>query len=175
MSKLKSVKVLTMSAMLLAIATVLGFFKLPLTNLIEIRFGNIPVAIGGALFGPAVGGLLGAMADILGYLVKPTGAFFPGFTISAAISGIIFGLVLFGRKGDKKITVVRIFVAELIYTIVVGMLMNSFNLSILYGTPFLTTFTARLLKEIVMLPINTVIMSVCLIPSHKLAVRMLHA
>ena len=171
MSKLKNVKVLTTTAMLLAIATILGFFKIPLTNLIEIRFGNIPVAIGGALFGPAVGGILGAFADILGYLVKPTGAFFPGFTISAAVSGVIFGVVL--HAGNGRVTVLRIFLAELLYTVIVGMCLNSLNLSILYGTPFLATFSARLLKEIVMLPINTLILSVCLIPSHRLATKML--
>jgi ECF transporter S component (folate family) len=172
MSKLKNVKVLTTVAMLLAMATVLGFFKLPLTNLVEIRFGFIPVAIGGALFGPAVGGVLGGLADVLGYLAKPTGAFFPGFTISSIVGGIIFGLVLHSGKGlhgDNKSAVIRIFIAELVYTIVVGLLMNSYNLSLLYGTPFVVTVSTRILKELVMLPINTAILSVCLIPSHKMA------
>ena len=75
MQKLKNVRVLTVSAFLVAIATVLGFFKVPITELIEIRFQYLPIAVGGAMFGPAVGGVIGMLADVLGYLVKPTGAF----------------------------------------------------------------------------------------------------
>ncbi len=175
MSKLKNVKVLTTVAMLLAMATVLGFFKIPITNLIEIRFGFITVALGSALFGPAVGGILGALSDILGYLAKPTGAFFPGFTISSAISGIIYGLILYTKKGSfsRNSMIARIFAAELTHTICVGLLLNSYNLSLLYGTPYLQTMIARIPKEMIMLPINVVLLSVCLIPSHKFAVRML--
>ena len=150
MSKLKNVKVLTTVAMLLALATVFGFLKVPITNLIEIRFGFIPIAIGSALFGPAVGGVVGGLADILGYLAKPTGPFFPGFTISSIVSGIIFGVILHGSKGfkgDNKSLVIRIFAAELVNTLIVGLLINSYNLSFLYGTPFVATMTARIAKE----------------------------
>ena len=46
------------------------------------------------LFGPGVGGAVGALSDILGYAVRPTGPYFPGFTVTAALSGVIFGLLL---------------------------------------------------------------------------------
>ena len=43
---------LTVSAMLLALSVILGFFKIPLTQTSEIRLQFLPVAIEGALFGP---------------------------------------------------------------------------------------------------------------------------
>ncbi len=158
MQKLKNVRVLTVSAFLVAIATVLGFFKVPITELIEIRFQYLPIAVGGAMFGPAVGGVIGMLADVLGYLVKPTGAFFPGFTISSILSGIIYGLFFY----KKRITVPRIIAAELTETIVCSLVINSINLSILYGNAFSVVVASRLLKVLIMFPIDTIILTVVL-------------
>ena len=149
MQKLKNVRVLTVSAFLVAIATVLGFFKVPITELIEIRFQYLPIAVGGAMFGPAVGGVIGMLADVLGYLVKPTGAFFPGFTISSILSGIIYGLFFY----KKRITVPRIIAAELTETIVCSLVINSINLSILYGNAFSVVVATRLLKVLIILTV----------------------
>ena len=162
MEKIKDVRVLTVSAFLVAIATVLGFFKLPLTQLIEIRFQFIPIALGGAMFGPAVGGVIGALADILGYLVKPTGAYFPGFTISSIVVGVIYGFFFY----RKKLTVSRTILAELTVTVVRSIFLNTINLSILYGQGFWAILSARLLKTLIMFPVNTAILyaSLLLLP-----------
>ena len=90
MKKLKDVLVLTSAAMVLAIAIALGFFKIPITQLIEIRFDTLALATAGQMFGPAVGLMIGALSDLGGFLIRPTGPFFPGFTISAAITDLGF-------------------------------------------------------------------------------------
>jgi ECF transporter S component (folate family) len=95
---LRDLHVMTSAALLSAIAIILGFFKIPVTQLIEIRFSMLPVALSGCLFGPVVGGLVGMISDIGGYLVKPTGPFFPGFTITSMVSGVIFGCFLYRQK-----------------------------------------------------------------------------
>ena len=154
MKQLKDISVLTTTALLIAIATVLGFLKIPVNQLIELRFAYLPIAASGMLFGPAIGGIVGMLADILGYLVRPTGPFFPGFTISTAVSGIIFGAFFY----KKKLTVPRVIVANLVETVVVSLLLNTFNLMILYGNPFWAVLSAKLLKNAVMFPINTVLL-----------------
>lgn len=151
MKKLRDTKTLTVAAMLTAVGIVLGFFKIPITQLIEIRFGSLSIALAGMLFGPGVGGVVGALVDIGGYLVKPTGPFFPGFTVSSAITGIIFGVVLY----NKKFTLPRVAVAQAVNTLIVGILMNSYWLNMLYfQNGFLATILARLPKELITLPIN---------------------
>ena len=122
MKKLKDVRVLTSAALVLAIAIALGFFKIPITQLIEIRFDTLALATAGQMFGPAVGLMIGALSDLGGFLIRPTGPFFPGFTISAAITGLIFGFMLYG----KKVSLLRVVLAKLIHTLLVGMLLNSF-------------------------------------------------
>lgn len=172
MSKLKDLRVLTTAAMLAAIAVVLGFFKIPISNLIELRFQSFPIAISGALFGPIVGAIVGVISDVGGYIAKPTGAFFPGFTISAAITGIIFGLII-KSKSQKWALLGRIAIAMTINTIVTGLILNTLWLSMLYGNPFNIVFVARLPKELIMLPINIAILYVILVPVKNAATRIL--
>ena len=168
MQKLKNVQVLTISAFLVAIATVLGFFKIPVSEIIEIRFQYLPIAASGFLFGPAIGGIVGMLADILGYIVKPTGAFFPGFTISSIASGLIYGWVLY----KKEVTIPRILIAQAIESVVCSLLINSINLSILYGSAFTVILSAKLIKALVMFPIKSVMLYLMLktipamLPSH---------
>ena len=94
------------------------------------------------------------VSDIGGYIVKPTGPFFPGFTITSLVSGVIFGLFLYRHKPTVK----RILLSQIVYTLVCGIILNSIWLSMLYGNGFIPVLTARLVKELVMIPINTLML-----------------
>lgn len=158
MSKLRNTKTITTAGMLIAIGIVLGFFKFPVNNLIEIRFGSLPIAAAGTLLGPVSAAVVGALTDIGGYLVKPTGAFFPGFTISGILTGIIFGIFL--KTNDRsRLSIVRIFLAQLAVTVFINILLNSCWLSILYGNGYIAVLIARIPKELIMLPINTLLIT----------------
>lgn len=156
MTRLKKTAVITQAAMLSGAAIVLGFFKIPINPIIEIRFGSFPVKIAGHLNGPMIGAIVGIISDIGGYIIKPTGPFFIGFTISSMVTGLIFGFCLNVDKPSTR----RIFIAEVLNTLIVGMVLNSLWLSILYGKGIIAVILSRLIKEIVMLPINTAILVV---------------
>ncbi len=155
MKNLKDPKILTVAALFTGLGIALGLFKIPLTPLIEIRLGSLPVCLAGAYFGPGVGAVVGALVDIGGFVVKPTGPYFPGFTISGIISGIIFGSMMYG----KKPTLLRLFITQVVYTVIVGILLNSLWLSMLYMEGgYIAVILARLPKEIVMMFVNTAIL-----------------
>src|SRR5690554_5360165 len=62
---------------------------------LRLSFGEIPIILAGMLFGPGAGALTGLAADLIGYLINSHGgAFFPGFTLSAVLTGLIPGLLL---------------------------------------------------------------------------------
>ena len=147
--ELKDVKALAMTAMLLAVAVVLGFYTLQVTDFIKIGFAFIADEMTGMLFGPVVGGLMGGAADLVKFLVRPTGPFFPGFTISGAASGIIYGMVLY----KKPPTLGRVALANGIVMIVVNICMNTYWLTLLYGDAFFAILPARIIKQAVMYPI----------------------
>ena len=168
MRKLTNIRTLTVAAMLTALGIILGFFKLPINQLIEIRFGSLPIALTGMLFGPGVAGVVGALVDIGGFLVKPTGPFFPGFTISGVVSGIIFGLMLH----NKKPTFVRILATQAVHTLIVGIIMNSYWLNLLYlKNGYLAAIIARLPKELIMIPIMSAILFTILNTFERINVR----
>lgn len=166
MSKLKQTKVLTLAALLAAIAIVLGFFKIPITPALEIRFVSIPLTIAGALLGPWIGAIVGVIADIGGYLARPTGPFFPLFSLSNACVAIIGAYFLY----RKRPTIKRIILSQCAIGLIVGLLMNSLWLSILLKIPFLTLLISRAPKEIFQFSVNALIIYLILqkLPIHSL-------
>ena len=69
-----SLKVMTMSAMLCAMSVVIGIFCKNFLNfgggLFRVTFENLPILISGVMFGPIVGGIVGAATDIISYLLS---------------------------------------------------------------------------------------------------------
>lgn len=147
--ELKDIKALAITAMFLAVAVVLGFYSVQVTDFIKISFSFIADEMTGMMFGPVVGGVMGGAADLIKYLVHPTGAFFPGFTISGVISGMIYGVILYKKPVQLK----RILLANGLVMIFVNILLNTYWLTLLYGQGFLAILPVRVLKEIILYPI----------------------
>lgn len=149
--ELKKLNNLLICAMLLALCVVFGLFgTVMLGPFIRISFSYLPYALGSMLFGPVAGGIMGALSDILNYILAPKGNFFPGFTLNAIISGMIYGFAFY----KKKITVRRIIITKFILVVVIDMLLTTLWLSMLYGQAFMILLPARVLKNIIMLPID---------------------
>ncbi len=99
----KTLVVISLLTGLSIILTRVFSVTVPLAGLpaLRIGFGSIPIIISGILFGPLAGALTGAVADVLGFMINSLGgAYFPGFTISAALAGVIPGIVY--KYADNK-------------------------------------------------------------------------
>lgn len=140
--------------MLLALKMVLSMFTINVSSLLKISFAYLPIAVAGLLFGPVVGGVVGAVGDVVGYFVQPTGPYFPGFTLNAFLSGFLYGLVLY----RKPVGLMRTFTAKVLVTLLVSLLLNPFWLSVLYGKAFLVVVSTRIVTNLAMLPIDTAIL-----------------
>ena len=68
---------------------------------LRINFTSVPIMISGILCGPFAGFATGALSDLLGFAIKPAGPYFPGFTLSSALTGLIPGLIY--KYLNKKI------------------------------------------------------------------------
>jgi ECF transporter S component (folate family) len=139
--------------MFAAISVVLGYFTIVLGDYIKIGFATVANQFVYYLFGPVVGMFFGGALDILKYLIKPTGPYFPGFTISAAIGGLIYGSLLYKRPISLK----RILIAELVVSIVCNMLLGTYWLTVMYGKGFFAILPMRVFKNLIMWPINSMI------------------
>ncbi|MGI6669440.1 MAG: folate family ECF transporter S component [Acetivibrionales bacterium] len=153
---MKKIIVIVFMSLLISIYVVLNHV-IPVFQIetIRISFGFLPQAFASMLFGPIIGGIGSAAGDVLGMIVSPRAAYFPGFTLSAMLTGIIYGLFLY--KKPKNIW--RIILAVLCITIFVDIGLNTYWLTVMYGHGFLAILPARAVKCAVMVPVQAAIIS----------------
>ncbi|WP_051226855.1 folate family ECF transporter S component [Butyrivibrio sp. MC2013] len=167
-----NVQKLATAGMLLALSVIFGFLKIPITNTMEIRFQSLPVALAGMLLGPVPGMLVGALTDFLSYIVKPTGPYFMGFLVSYALIGLVFGLIARVSKSGAGM-LARIICAQVITSVFIDALLNSYWLSVLYGSPFKAVLISRIPKEILMFFISCALLYLVVKPVRKYAAQYL--
>jgi ECF transporter S component (folate family) len=149
--ELKNLIVLVTTAMLTALNTVLGLFTVMVGNFIKISFSYLTIGLTGMLYGPVPAGILGGAGDIINYLIKPTGAFFPGFTLNGIITGFIYGLFFYKQTISFK----RVFLAKLCVVLLVDLCLSTTWLSMLYGKGFLVLLPMRAVKAAILLPFES--------------------
>jgi ECF transporter S component (folate family) len=120
---------------------------------LKVGFSAIPNIIVDAFFGPAVGAIFGGAMDLIKFFIKPDGAFFPGYTLSAIVAAIIYGMMLY----KKKLTILRFFFAQLLVKVIVNIGMNTLWANMLYGKAFSAILPARILSNMIQLPIDTIV------------------
>ena len=106
-----SIRVLTMSAMLIATSVVIGMFCKTFLNfglgLFRVTFENLPILMAGVMFGPVIGAVAGAATDIISYLLSPQA--YPInllVTLGATMIGLVSGLLshyVFRKPGYMRI------------------------------------------------------------------------
>ena len=125
---MKTTLKITVSAMLIAFDVV--FTRLLAVNVLWVKlgFGFAAVALCAMLWGPAWAGLCAAIGDLVGSLLFPAGGYFPGFTVTAAITGVIYGLFLYRERPSF----VRCFLAALSNTVLVTLILNSLMIILVF-------------------------------------------
>ncbi|QDW73798.1 folate family ECF transporter S component [Lachnospiraceae bacterium KGMB03038] len=151
--ELKNVRNLAAVSMLLAITVILGFYRLQITDYLRIGFDSLAKELTGMLFGPVAACVVAGLADLISFILKPVGAFFPGLTLSAMLAGVIYGVVLYRRP----LTLKRVILANVLVTVFVNLLLNTYWMSVLYGNAFLAMLPARAVKQALMLPIDVIL------------------
>ena len=135
----KNSKTLTLMALLTAVEIVLSrFLSISAWNT-KIGFAFIPVVVAAMLLGPYRAGLVAALADFLGAILFPIGAYFPGFTLTAFFMGLIYGLFLY-----KEQSFLRIVLAVAVHQLLLSLLLNTLWISVLYGSPYGPLLLTRL-------------------------------
>ena len=127
--------------LLTAIEIILSrFFSINTWNL-KIGFSFVPIVLAAMLFGPIPAGIVAALGDFLGAILFPIGAYFPGFTLTAFITGCVFGSLLYRKPGWK-----RILLAVTVNQLLLSLILNSFWISVLYGSPYLPLLYTRVFQ-----------------------------
>ncbi len=142
-------------ALLCAMQVVLArFLVIPISSSLRISFSFIPVVIAARRFGVMGGVLVYGLGDLIGAFAFPTtGGFLPGFTVTAAVSGLIFGLFLQKKGGN-----LRIILSVVTSQLVCSLLMNSLWLHHYYGMQLMPLLASRAVQCLVVGAVEIVFM-----------------
>ena len=144
-------RTITTLALLTAIEIVLSrFLSISAWN-IKIGFSFVPVVVAALLFGPIGAGIVGALGDFVGAILFPIGAYFPGFTLTAFLTGCVFGLFL-----QKEQNWPRYIAAVGINQFVLSLFLNTLWISILYGSPYGPLLATRVIQSIILTTVQLV-------------------
>ncbi|KRM93856.1 hypothetical protein FC56_GL000576 [Lentilactobacillus senioris DSM 24302 = JCM 17472] len=123
------------------------------TQFIQLGFGFVVTALIGAWYGPWWSAAVAAIADIVGTILTG-GVYFPGFTVSAILGAVIYGIFFY----QQKATWANVIISQLIIAVVVNTLLNTLWLTLMYKTPFWALVSTRIVKEVIITPIQIVIL-----------------
>ncbi len=154
MDKRSATTRLVVIAFLIALEIILTRFCSINTPILRIGFGFLPVAMIGILYGPVWAAIGYAIGDILGMMIFPSGVYFPGFTVTAVLTGFVFGFFLHNKE---KITWKTVLPASLIIILVLNLCLDTLWLSIMFGDAFIALLPTRIVKCVVMLPIHLIL------------------
>ena len=153
LDEFKNLRNLTTAAMFAAISVIMGYFTVQIGDYLKIGFSSLVNQMVYYMFGPVFGGFFGGALDILKFIVKPTGEFFPGWTLGAMTAGVIYGCFFY----KKKITLVRVLAAEFTVALICNVLLGTLWLSLMYGKGFMILAPMRAWKNLIMWPVNSMI------------------
>ena len=119
---------------------------------IRIGFGGLPIILGGIIFGPLAGGIIGAFSDLLGYFINPIGAYMPHFTLTSALTGIIPATILLFMKKDEP-NILELGVAIVTGQAITSVILVPYFLHTLFGLPWGVLIPPRIVSG----PINVFI------------------
>ena len=155
-AQLKNVRMPTLAGIITAASIVLESFPIYLLGTsLKIYFSFLVISLGCYVYGPAVGILVGFANDTLGFLISSFGEpYFPGYLITAMLSGLIYGTLLY----RQRITVLRLVVVRLVINYGSNVLLGSVWKAMLYGKGYYYYFTTGLVKNTTMLPIEVLLM-----------------
>lgn len=153
-------KKIILTAVLLALLIILSRFLSIKTPIMKISFAFVPTMLCAVWLGPKWTILLNVLGDVIGATLFPTGPYFVGYTISTAIAGLIYGLLLYKKEGKEYSDInflARLIIATALVAVICNMGLNTLWSVITTGDAFFVLLGQRVVKQLIMIPIHVVV------------------
>ena len=162
-----STKMLAVMGVLIALEVVIAHFvTFRPSQTMKLSLDFLPIVIAGVMFGPVPAMIIGMLADVLGAFIFPVGPYFPGFTVTAALTGLVYGLLL-----HKDQSMIRIVIAVAIQQWVLSLLLNTFWLKVLYGMPYIPTLVGRIPQTAILTAVQLILIPIIVKVIHEIGKR----
>lgn len=150
-------KKIILCALFIAATVVLGRILSIRTSIITIGFSFVPIMLGAIILGPKYSTFIATISDIIGALLFPTGSYFFGFTVTAFLTGLVYGLFLYRKefKVDKSF-IVRLLISTVIVTGILNGVLNTIWIMMITKGASSIVVPVRIAKQLVMAPIKII-------------------
>jgi len=153
-------KKIILCALLLALLIVLSRFLSIRTPIAKISFSFMATMLCATWLGPKWSILLNVLGDLIGATLFPTGPYFIGYTISTAIAGFIYGILLYQKEKDiynTKQFIFKVVLSVVLVAVIVNMGLNTLWISITNGSAFIVLFLSRIPRQLFMIPVHIIV------------------
>ena len=167
-AELKDTKMLVVTALMIALRVALKPLAIPLGPQLSIQTAMLATALGAMIFGPVVAIPAAMISDTVGFMIYPTGDYFLPFMLTEIASTMLYALCLY----RAKVTPTRVMLSRFGICFFVNVVLQQFIYAWWYayiGNPeqaresILGMMTlARILKNLAMFPIESVVLTLFL-------------
>jgi len=149
------IKKIILTSLLLAATIVINRFLSFNSGILSIGFTFVPLMLSAIILGKKETIIIATLADLIGALLFPFGPFFIGYTISAALTGMVYGLFLYQNDEVKvnKSFIIRLIIATLIVTIFINGILNTLWIILTVKSASIAIIPTRVIKQLIMIPI----------------------
>ena len=113
--------------------------------------------------------LNGALCDVLMWLIKPAGAYFPGYTLSGLLGGLIYGLCLYRRSGMPLY--IGAALSKILVNALINVGLNTCWSAVFTGKAYLALLPARALKNLIALAPEVALLILVLLAIEKSGIK----
>ncbi len=150
----RKLRTLVFSALMIAACVALSYVpSIPVTDGVKVTWGFLARALCAMVGGPVNALVFGFAEDTISFFINPGGAYFPGYTLTTMLGTLIYALFLY----RTRVTVLRVFLAKL-STNILNVFLGSLWSAILLGKGYLYRMTTSAMKNVFMLPVQTVML-----------------
>lgn len=149
---MRCLNLLIFAALMVAVTRALSLIPgIPIWHT-KLTWGFLARSVCALVCGPVLGLLFGFVEDILGFVLQPTGDFFPGYTLSTMAGVLVYALFFFRRR----ITLFGLVMANLVVNVLVNAVMGSVWNTMVRGAGFWYWFVPSLSKNLLTILPKTV-------------------
>lgn len=167
-AELKDIKMLVITALMIALRVALKPLAIPLGPQLSIQTAMLATALGAMIFGPVVAIPAAMISDTIGFMLFPNGDYFLPFMLTEIASTMIYALCLYRAKPNAT----RVMVARFLICFLVNVVLQQFIIAWQYtymGNPEKAKDSilgimgmARIFKNLFFFPIETVVLTLFL-------------
>lgn len=162
--ELRKPRILAFSAMMIAACVALAQIpSIPTTDPnVRVTWGFLARAVCGMVCGPVNALVFGFAEDTISFLLHPTGPYFPGYSLTTMLGTMLYALFLYRARLTPVSLTLRVFGAKLC-TNILNVVLGSLWSAVLYGKGYIYYMVKSFWKNLVMLPVQTVMLVILLI------------